>query len=383
MGPVRLAVIIGVMIAGAVFAPAALGAEAASDPPPMGIRKLTVERPLRMAYYYPADRAADQSLQRNLARLDVIAPHWLTVDETGAIQSHAKLPDTAVSLFRATSAVILPSVIVTDRAVSHAIVTDAAISARAIANLLEAVAPWDGLALDFEGLDPADRPALTRFIHDLGAALAAADKIYAIALPAKTYDARTGWSGAYDYRAIANAADLYFVMAYGYRVASSAPGPTAPIDWVTASLEYAVSEIPRERLILGMPFYGYDWNITRGSRARALRFDQVQELLESTGAVPEFDRQSMTPTFRYVSDGDVHEVWYENAESLAAKIELVSKYRIAGVGAWRLGQEDPQLWGVWDSMLGRTPVGVAAGRIARSGRSPIIMSWRGLAIYPW
>jgi spore germination protein YaaH len=328
-----------------------------------------------MAYYYAADQAADRSLRSNLARLDIVAPHWLTVDETGKVR--ARVPPAAVPILRSSRALILPCVMVTDRAAGHAILTDPAISATAIENLLAAVSAWDGLALDFEGLDPADRPDLTRFIHQLGAALAAAGKTYAIALPAKTQDTRTGWSGAYDYRAIAGAADLYLVMAYGYAVGSSPPGSTAPINWVNSSMAYAVSEIPPERLILGIPFYGYDWNVTQGPPARALRYDQVQELLEASGAVPQLDPRTGSRTFRYESNSDLHEVWYEDASSLTAKLELVARYRLAGVGAWRLGQEDPAFWPVWDAMLGRAP---SAGS---DGRSPRAVAGRGTVIYPW
>src|SRR5207245_2503446 len=102
----------------------------------------------------------------------------------------------------------------------------------AVANLLAAVASWDGLALDFEGLDPDDRANLSAFITALGAALHESRKYYAIALPAKSSDVQTGWSGAYDYSAIAGAADLYLVMAYGWRTSSSRdPGSTAPLSW--------------------------------------------------------------------------------------------------------------------------------------------------------
>jgi spore germination protein YaaH len=358
------------------------GANAASndEPEPRTARALTSERPLRMAYYYAADQAADRSLHSNLARLDIIAPHWLTVDETGTVV--AKVPPAAVPVLRSSRAVILPSVMVTNRAAGRAILTDPAIGATTIANLVASIATWDGLALDFEGLDAADRQGLTRFIHQLGAALAAAGKTYAIALPAKTQDTRTGWSGAYDYRAIANAADLYLVMAYGYAVGSSPPGSTAPMNWVTSSMAYAVSEISPDRLILGIPFYGYDWNVTQGPPARALRFDQVRELLDATGAVPELDQRTRSRTFRYESNGDRHEVWYEDAESLAAKLELVGRFRLAGVGAWRLGQEDPAFWPIWDATLGRAPVSSSPSG-GPTGPNPRAVSSRGTFIFPW
>jgi spore germination protein YaaH len=248
--------------------------------------------------------------------------------------------------------VILPSVALKSRDAGHAILTDPAVGAHALDQLLIAGVRWDGLALDFEGLDAGDRADLTRFIQALGASLRDARKIYAVALPAKTADHRTGWSGAYDYAAIADAADLYLVMAYGFRTSGSAtPGSTAPLRWVESSMAYAATQIAPERLILGVPFYGYDWNVSAGPPAQALRHSDTRQLLERTGATTTFDRETASATFRYELDGEQHEVWYEDDRALGAKLALVGKYGLRGAGAWRLGQEDPAVWTVWDQLL--------------------------------
>jgi spore germination protein len=329
---------------------------AASDPPARESRSLPVDRPIRMAYYYPSDQQGEQSLRRNMARLDLVAPHWLTIDDTGTV--HARVPASTVPVLRASSAVILPSIALKNHAAGHAIVTDPAVAAVAIENMVASVAVWDGLALDFEGMDATDRVGLSRFIRQLGTALNAAGKRYAIALPAKTADHTTGWSGSYDYRAIADVADYYLVMAYGFATSGSrTPGSTAPIGWVSRSMAYAATEIAPEKLILGIALYGYDWNVTKGPPARALRYDQLEELLAKTGGVPQLDPETGSRTFRYEADGEQHEVWYEDSESIALRLGLVRQYRLGGVGAWRLGQEDPALWPVWDAMLGRLTAG--------------------------
>jgi len=307
-------------------------------------------RPLRMAYYYPVDNAAYESLTANLGRLDVVAPHWLTVDAEGGVRSTA--PVRAIGALRAARAPVLPSVALTNHDAAHSVLTDDAISTRTIDSLVAAVDGWDGLALDFEGIDVRDGAALSTFIQRLGKALRTNGKQYAIALPAKTSDVGNSWSGAYDYAAIADAADLYLVMAYGFKTSgSSEPGSTAPLTWVDRSMAYAVSRIPAEKLLLGVAFYGYDWNITRGPPARALRNSDVRQLVDRLGITPTFDGESATATFRYQSDGETHEVWFEDARAVAAKLELVAKYGLRGVGAWRLGQEDPAVWDVWDRLL--------------------------------
>ncbi len=375
---VRLLTIVAVAIFLQPFAPSA----SADGPAGRQPRALPTDRPIRMAYYYPSDQQGEQSLRRNLSRLDIVAPHWLTIDEMGAVR--ARVPAASVPVLRSSSAVILPSVALKNRAAGHAIVSDPSISATAIDNLVASVAVWDGLALDFEGMDAGDRAALSRFIRDLGAALSAAGKRYAIALPAKVADHTTGWSGSYDYHAIAEVADYYLVMAYGFTTSGSKiPGSTAPLDWVQRSVAYALTEIAPEKLILGIPFYGYDWNVTNGPPARALRYDHVAELIAKTGAVPALDPETGSRTFRYDSDGETHEVWYEDAESLAVKLRLVSQYRLAGVGGWRLGQEDPALWPVWDAMLGHPALSELPEPSSPTGRLGRLLVSRFLLLYPW
>jgi len=306
-----------------------------------------------MAYYYPPDSVSLDSLRANIRRLDIVGAHWLEMDETGTVRSSE--PRDAAQTLRSGTALVLPSVVLTSRLAGSRIVNDQAVGRTATAQLLSAVASWDGLALDFEGVDPADRGGLSAFIQSLGAALRSAGKYFVVALPAKTNDAQTGWAGAYDYGAIAGAADLYLVMAYGFRTSvSDVPGSTAPVSWVDATIAYAASQLPADRLLLGVPFYGYDWNVTRGPPARALRFSDVRALLDATGAIPRFDMEIGSSTFKYTSAGEAHEVWYEDDRSLGAKIGLMTKYGLRGVGAWRLGHEDPSLWATWDQVL--TPV---------------------------
>jgi spore germination protein YaaH len=323
-----------------------------------------------MAYYYPPDPTSLESLRANLPHLDIVAPHWLEVNEAGRVDGDQRAE--VVTLLRSSRALVLPSVVVSNAAAAHQVVAEPRVRAAAISGLVAAAERWDGLALDFEGLDPEDRADLTSFIWELGAALRAAGKLYLVALPAKSSDVRTGWSGAYDYPAIAGAADLFLVMAYGWRTSSSRdPGSTAPMPWVEASIQYAVQELTADRVLLGVAFYGYDWNVSQGPPARALRHRDTQQLIDRYGAEPAFRPDVGSATFSYVAAGEAHEVWYEDARSLNAKLGLVSAFGLRGTGAWRLGQEDPGSWLSWNSRLaptagpqGAAPNGATGGSVA-------------------
>jgi spore germination protein len=339
-----------------------LSLTSASAPPsrsaPLAQPRSLPEGPLRLAYYYPPDPASLASLQTNVSRLELVAPHWWTIDGNGEIARDER--PQGFAFVRTSGLIVLPSVMVSSRAAGHAILSDQAVSRVAIRNLVNAVGPWDGLALDFEGLDPDDRADLSRFIRDLGVALREAGKLYLVALPAKSNDARAGWGGAYDFAAIAGAADLYLVMAYGWTTSSSqTPGSTSPRWWVEETMRYAASVFPPNKLLLGLAYYGYDWNVTQGPPARALRYVDAAEIRDRVGASPQLDPRSATTTFRYTdAEGNRHEVWYEDQRGIAAKLELINGLGLRGVGAWRLGQEDPSSWSVWEnlrpSIVGRT-----------------------------
>src|SRR5437764_15188618 len=118
-------------------------------------RSLPAMGTIRLAYYYPPDPGSLESLRANLSRLDVVAPHWLAIDEAAQVSSDER-PE-AAALLRSGRAVVLPSVVASSAAAGNQVVSDPITRATAIAALLAAVAPWDGLALDFEGLDAANR----------------------------------------------------------------------------------------------------------------------------------------------------------------------------------------------------------------------------------
>jgi spore germination protein len=132
------------------------------------------------------------------------------------------------------------------------------------------------------------------------------------------------------------------VMAYDWHWAFSAPGPIAPTWWVDDVLDYATSVVPPEKLALGVGLYGYDWS---GGQARDIRWREADQLATAPGATPGRDPVSGAPYLRYRADGVDHEVWYEDDDSIAAKLKLADAYGVGAVELWRLGAEDPGLWG--------------------------------------
>ena len=127
----------------------------------------------------------------------------------------------------------------------------------------------------------------------------------------------------------------------------------APIPNVRAVLDYAVTEIPQEKILLGVPNYGYDWPLPyrEGNRATSISNQYAVELAARYYAAIRYDEKAQAPWFRYVDEqGREHEVWFEDARSIRAKLLLLDEYGLSGAGYWNLMREFPQNWVVLSSL---------------------------------
>jgi hypothetical protein len=169
-------------------------------------------------------------------------------------------------------------------------------------------------------------------------------------------------------------------MAYDYHWATSAPGAIAPLAWVEQVVQFAASQITPSKLQLGIALYGYDWVGTQGT---GLTYDQVAARLASSGATRQWSTADSAPWFRYSASGVSHDVWYEDAQSVAPKLALVDKYGLAGAVFWRLGGEDAAVWTTARTRwVGTTPTvdatpPTAPGNLSASKSSrKVKLTWR-------
>ena len=135
------------------------------------------------------------------------------------------------------------------------------------------------------------------------------------------------------------AANRVMLMTYEWGYTYGPPMAVAPINLVRRVVDYAVTEIPREKISLGIPNYGYDWPLpyVRGeTRAQTLGTLEAVQLAIDHGVEIRFDETAMSPYFRYWQYGIQHEVWFEDVRSLKAKFELIREYGLSGAGYWQL-----------------------------------------------
>lgn len=230
----------------------------------------------------------------------------------------------------------------------HSILTDPGARGTALGRLSELVQTYgyDGVNIDFESGYATDRDALTSFVTDLATILHGQGRRVSVAVSATTKTPTSGRAAFYDYPGLGAAADTVFVMNWGKHWATSGPGATSDLDWATQVADFIATMPSKSKYVLGSGIYGMDWPAGGGAShpATPLEWSDVQNLIAAVGATPVVDPIAGAPHFSYTdAQGIGHDVWYNDAASLAAHVRLAHD-RGLGIGFWRLGREDPALW---------------------------------------
>ena len=239
---------------------------------------------------------------------------------------------------------------------AHAVLNDPAAQQRTIQELLTTIREkgYGGLDVDFEYLNGQDALPYVRFIGQLHSLLSPMGMPVLTALAPKTFAAQPGtlYEG-HDYALLGQATDGVLLMTYEWGYTYGPPMAVAPIRNVRQVVEYALTEIPPEKIWLGVPTYGYDWTLPyeKGSRATSLSGPRALELAVSYRTAIRYDETAQAPWFPYTDEnGRQHEVWFEDARSIRAKLALTAEYDLSGVGYWNLMRPFAQNWVVLNAL---------------------------------
>jgi spore germination protein len=305
--------------------------------------------------YYAEDWIGDSgsltSLKNALHQVDLVVNFQLSIDAQGAIATR-DYPELAAEAkaqgIKVQGLVHNLTADGFDTNVARTVLSDPAVRSKAVQNLL-AVAKEQGLSginVDIENVPPDQRPNYTAFVKELSEALHARGLDLTLSIPAKTWDdTKSAWSGAFDYKALGALADRVVPMAYDEHTIGYSAGPVASFGWVDKVAAFASSQIPQEKVLLGIPAYGYDWK--KGTtEGRGISVPGAMNLALKYGAQIQWDTDARVPYFSYVNNGQERVVYFENARSTGEKLELVQKYGLGGIAIWRMGLEDPAIWSV-------------------------------------
>ena len=316
---------------------------------------LTRVLPGRMVqmYYVNTDEGR-ASLFAHLRQIDVLSPGWYDANADGSLTGYARRD--VIDAAHAGGVAIIPLVVNkdVDPDVAHAILADPARRAALAANLVNEAKTYGyaGFQLDFEQIPWTDRDLLTALTQDCASAFHAAGLNLSIAvIPRLPGDASASgtlldyfrqWSGAYDFAALAKAADFLSFMTYDEHNGVTPPGAVSGTPWMRQALEFSLQGVPPEKATLGLPTYYHDW--TGVGRLTSSSYADALILAQTHGATPAFDATQEEMHFSYSAYGVQHELWIQSTETLRRKLALMYEYGLKGISVWRLGFEDPSFW---------------------------------------
>ena len=203
-----------------------------------------------------------------------------------------------------------------------------------ISDIVAASAPFDGVQIDFEAVIPADKEIFMGFLAILKRELK--DKILSVAVPAR----RIYVEDAFDYERIGKIADRVIIMAYDQHWSTSKPGPVSSLNWCGLVSQYTVTKIPMEKIVMGIPFYGRAW--IDNNPARAYRLNSTRDVIKKFKPVIKYTEDGI-PFFTYRTSVNVTH-YFEDQNTIAAKLNLYSSRSINSVAFWRISQEEKSIW---------------------------------------
>ncbi|NLX76256.1 MAG: LysM peptidoglycan-binding domain-containing protein [Clostridiaceae bacterium] len=205
---------------------------------------------------------------------------------------------------------------------------------------------FDGVNIDIEDAYTEDSVNLAQLYTDIAAELRPRGYYFSASVPSRISDEPFNpFSDPFDYAVIGEAVDEFIVMLYNeYGWPGSPPGPPVSVPWMRRVLDYTKTKMPWYKIAAAVSVFGFDFNLAT-NRSSYVSFDRAVQLANRYGAAIQFDMRMQTPWFAYTdAQGQQHQVWFENADSIRAKVMTAWNMGINGIALWRLGMEDPAIW---------------------------------------
>ena len=235
-----------------------------------------------------------------------------------------------------------------DGAMTHRVLSDPGNRRRLVEQIGKIAGPVDGIDIDFENMEYADRDNFTAFIAELAQSLHRRGKLLSITVEPKTQDLPLDESGkprsqaTPDWPALVGHVDTFRIMAYFFHWQTGAPGAIAAPKDVFDLATFALRTVPKKKLSIALCFWGLDW--PEDGAASEIHFAQAQALAAAHKAAILRDPESESPHFTYREGKIKHEVWFDDAQSIRAKLEVLQKLGISKVSFWEMSTGDPDFW---------------------------------------
>ncbi len=233
---------------------------------------------------------------------------------------------------------------------AHTILSSTALQDKLLTNTINTMKAkgYRGLNIDFENVRQTDREAYNRFLQRAVDRLHPEGYFVSSSLAPKTSANQQGLLyEAHDYAAHGRILDFVVLMTYEWGCRVCPPQAVSPINQIRAVLDYAVTVIPRNKILMGFQLYARDWVLPhqQGMQAETYSMQEAVRRAVQHGSTIQYEAKSQSPFFRYADEqGRTHEVWFEDARSAQAKFSLAKEYKLRGISYWVLGYPFPQNW---------------------------------------
>ena len=218
-----------------------------------------------------------------------------------------------------------------------------------INQLVEMVKKYDldGINIDIENIQPDFSREWVQFMRELYPQMQAIGATVSVDVYMPS-----AWSRHYERAKISEVVDYFIVMAYDQHWSGSEQaGPTAGLSWVEEGIDLNLKEVPKEKLVLGMPFFTRIWEETAtGIKSKPYGMVVAQDTVKEWGVTPEYDEEHRQ-YYAEVTRGDtLYKVWLESSETIEERVAMIEKYGLAGYAGWKLGLEDSSVWEVLEKL---------------------------------
>jgi spore germination protein len=299
---------------------------------------------LQMGWDYDITTEQFSARAGNAKQMNMLSPRWYFLSSSGKVSDYTD--QSLLAWAQKNKREVWPLVgNHFNRELTHQVLTTSSLRQQLISQLVGYTETYKltGLNIDFEDIDPADRQYFTAFITELSSALHAKDKKLSVDVPPDLGD---DWSEPYDFAALARTADYVVMMAYNETwEGKGIAGPNASLPWVQSHVTRILKKVPKERLIVALPFYTMRWQET-GGKLQAESIDMAQSFkdVQSSGIRPTWDARLGLYYVMYRKNGSTYKIWLEESRSLALKYRAVKQLGAAGVAFWYIGAETGEVW---------------------------------------
>jgi spore germination protein YaaH len=324
------------------------------------------------ALFYLIDTPSSlKSFSDHADKIDLLVPAWYNVDGNGLVWGS---PNSDVLMTAAAHHVpVMPIVALMVQLDLHKLFTTPAARTAFITSLVSECKKnnYSGFQIDFENVNWTDADLLSNLVADTAAALHKAGLQLSIATvpngpgsPGASPFAHwlyANWRGGYDLKALAQSVDLICLMTYDQNTRWTEPGPVAGYPWMLRNLDYALQFVPKEKLSLGIPIYGYHWFVGEPNKPEPGKEEKPNPLAEYIGQPEveqyeaayhphvEWDADDRVSWFYFYRDDEREWVFYTDKRGFQERLNLVRDRGLQGFCSWALGPEDPEIWSLLPS----------------------------------